>query len=697
MRPKWVVCLICLIVTAGCASESGRLPPEKVAEIRAMEAESAARLTIEGEILYGADTKKRNGYEYCTLSYNLSDQGELRQAIRMASKALYLGQIGRDPCLVALAKRDLAIAYSFAGHLDRAKQLATEALQGASNCRTTPIITAFASKVLGDVALRRGLAKEAVPRYERALAESPARQQPLFRAALANALLAAGDSGRARSLFQEAERQADAEVKPLIRRGLGQVALAEGKIADALLLFEEAAATASGPDAAYYRLWALEGLARARLAAGDRAGAVAAYQKAMTTAEEVRARFRSEEFRAGFFGNVQQVFDGAVATFVDAGQGEAALEVSERSRARAFQDLVRGRITGKAGSEVLVGATSAPPTPVREIASRLPEGTVLVEYHLSEQRLFAWVIRRSGVRTVPLAVGPAAVADETGRFRRSVRTRGGATNALGEALYGKLIQPLDLSDGEALVIVPHGTLHYLPFQALRGPRGYLVEERAISYAPSAGVLGDLLGKERADRRSVLALGNPDLGSTRLALPGAEREVQQIKTLFPQAEVYLGKEATKEHLVGRAPQSDIVHVGAHAEVDEVDPLYSVIRLVGNGGQSGELEAHEVYEMDLSRVGLVALSACDTGLGKVSQGDELWGFTRSFFAAGTRGMVVSLWPVDDVSTSLLMGKFYEGLREGDPQQSLRSAQLDVMHSGQHQEPYFWAAFGMIGDWR
>jgi len=92
-----------------------------------------------------------------------------------------------------------------------------------------------------------------------------------------------------------------------------------------------------------------------------------------------------------------------------------------------------------------------------------------------------------------------------------------------------------------------------------------------------------------------------------------------------------------------------------------------------------------------------SACDTGLGKVSQGDELWGFARSFFAAGTHGMAVSLCPVDDVSTSVLMEKFYKGLREDKAQGALHAAQLDVLRDPRYSQPFFWAAFNLVGDWR
>ena len=96
MSGKAGLSLICLKMAAGCASEGGKFPAGKVADIRAMEAESAARLTAKGEILYDADSRKQNGYDYCSLAYDLSEQGALRQAIRMASKAPYLEHVGRD-------------------------------------------------------------------------------------------------------------------------------------------------------------------------------------------------------------------------------------------------------------------------------------------------------------------------------------------------------------------------------------------------------------------------------------------------------------------------------------------------------------------------------------------------------------------------------------------------------------------------
>ena len=182
IRTRALLLLVILGALTGCAAGAGAPSATIVAAARVTDSESAARLTSEGKILYEADATKKTGYQYCSLAYGLAEQGEFRRAIREASKALYLGETGRgDTCLGAMAKRDLASAYSFAGQLDRARQFAADAADGASACGRPGTVSVPARKILGDVSLRRGRAQEAISHYERALAESPANFQPLVR------------------------------------------------------------------------------------------------------------------------------------------------------------------------------------------------------------------------------------------------------------------------------------------------------------------------------------------------------------------------------------------------------------------------------------------------------------------------------------------------------------------------------------
>src|SRR5258706_15391770 len=108
------------------------------------------------------------------------------------------------------------------------------------------------------------------------------------------------------------------------------------------------------------------------------------------------------------------------------------------------------------------------------------------------------------------------------------------------------------------------------------------------------------------------------------LPGAEQEVDRIRTIVGPSEVHLRKDASAELFVRQAPTSGLLHVAAHAMVDEIDPLHSKLYLAPSGGRAGDLEAREVYAVDLSRARMVVLSACESGNGTVANGDEFFGF-------------------------------------------------------------------------
>jgi CHAT domain-containing protein len=88
---------------------------------------------------------------------------------------------------------------------------------------------------------------------------------------------------------------------------------------------------------------------------------------------------------------------------------------------------------------------------------------------------------------------------------------------------------------------------------------------------------------------MLAFGNPRPGPREYALPGAQREIDEIRQYFPQQEAYFQKEATKRRLVASAPAANLLHIAAHAEVDVLDPLYSRILLAPEGKDQGRMEA------------------------------------------------------------------------------------------------------------
>ena len=96
--------------------------------------------------------------------------------------------------------------------------------------------------------------------------------------------------------------------------------------------------------------------------------------------------------------------------------------------------------------------------------------------------------------------------------------------------------------------------------------------------------------------------------------------------------------------------------------------------------------------------VTLSACERGLGRIARGDEIMGFTRSFLSAGASSLLVSLWPVADDSTELLMTTLYGALAGGaGAAQAMQTAQTAVLRRHRVAHPFYWAAFDLVGDWR
>jgi len=428
-------------------------------------------------------------------------------------------------------------------------------------------------------------------------------------------------------------------------------------------------------------MWMQYGLGQSLAAAGERDKAIDALREATTSARTLRAQFRSAEFRAGFFGDVQLIYDDTISLLADAKRFDEALAASEESRARALLDVLRGH----AGAKEAGGTAAVPP------------GTVVAVYHVLGDRTLAWTVRGEGTVAASIPLGSKELATVVGRYRRALTGRSDDTDAQARRLYDTLVKPLGLKAGETLIVVPHRSLHYLPFHALRGDSGYLVEERPVSTMPSIGAMAAILARTPASQPALVAVGNPTLDEPGLELPGAEREVQMIGALYPGARIFVRDSASKQGFITQAPGNGLVHVAAHASVDEVDPLYSSIRLARAGQQRGELEAHEILKLDFSRARLVTLSACESGLGKVSGGDEFYGFKRTFLAAGAQSLLVSLWPVEDESTAGLMGVFYRELRGRPMADALREAQLSLIKSETHRDPMFWAPFLLVGDWR
>lgn len=658
------------------------------------DADTALTLAAEGAALYARERVKLDGYAYCSKAVELAELGEFRESARAASMALHVALESGNPDLLGKAYRDLAIAFSYAGQLERAEQFATLALKYPGLDPTQ--VLGPARKILGDVRARQGRYPEAIAYYGEAEGESSARFRPLVQASLANALIQSGDLARARATLDALPEPEDRAQRAQLARTRGRLLLAENQPAQALVVYQQLAempvADAAG-DGVFYRAWALDGVSRSQAALGNVAGAATSLDEALLEFERARAQFRSEEFKMGLFSDVQGVFERAIELHDRLGQAQQAFDISERSRSRALLDAIAGRAN--------LGVTDASALDVQALRAELAPDEAVVAYHTLPDRLMAWVLTREGVREVhfPSALPRADLVRLVEAYRGALIGRNPNIATAADQIGRLLLVPLQVSAGKRVIIVPHGPLHYLPFQALRLDGKYLIERNPVSLAPSVSIAARLAGHAPQVHAQLLGLGNPTVDpSVAAPLPGAEREVRELAADFPGSRLFFGAQATRDNFSEYAPQSQLVHVAAHALADTLDPLHSKVLFADENGQPAYLEAKDVMGMNLGGVSLLTLSACETGLGKVENGDEVLGFTRAFLAAGTSSLLASLWQVSDKATEQLMTRFYGDLAQGtNAQDAMRDAQRSVLANPATAHPYYWAPFNLIGNWR
>lgn len=525
---------------------------------------------------------------------------------------------------------------------------------------------------------------------------------------------------------------------------------------------------------------------------GKHGDATPYYQKAIQEIESTRSLLQSEEYRHSFFEGGLNVYVSIVGALLDSNKPEEAFNYSERARSRIFLDVLGSRvqlsrarsgllgderalqeriaaIRARLSSEEALGPAgtglrkeleaaqkayaaflskvrkqdkeqaslmSVEPLSLKQVRELLDSGTTLIEYFVTERETFVWVVEKERLHFQRVPIAKEELARSVRTLRETIFTLGEKEkfDEISTSLHKHLIEPvLPHINGKELIIVPHDVLHYLPFHALQSPDGkYLIEKYPIYYLSSASLLQFVKEKRKAMGEKVLALGNPDVGDPEKDLQFAEAEANEIQRLYPQSTVLLRKEATKERGKTLSPQHDILHFATHAQLNEDDPLSSAVLLAKGDKEDGRLEVREIFGMDL-KANLVVLSGCETGLGKLSTGDELVGLTRAFIYAGTPSVVASLWKVDDGSTAQLMASFYRNLKTMTKVEALRQAQLamirgdgrsgllarrgvggigklgetpsseprppsSLLHASgsvSTSHPYFWAPFILVGD--
>lgn len=417
------------------------------------------------------------------------------------------------------------------------------------------------------------------------------------------------------------------------------------------------------------------------------------------------------------------------------------------------------------------------PVTLADIRSVIPDDAALIELVVynpfdptasevyGAPRYVAYVMRKEGeVRWKDLG-DAKAIDGAIEEFRKALRDpKRQDVQQLARAVDEKTMQPVRALIGDAtqLLISPDGALNLIPFEALVDEQNrYLVERFSCTYLTSGR---DLLRLQlpRASKSVALVLADPMFGEPEIAqvatahsnvelaalgrkrpsvttrgdltriyfasLGGTAKEAHAIKSLFPEASVLMGLQATDSALK-RVVAPRILHIATHgfflqdansttdsvsntnagrtrginARVKIENPLLrSGLALAGanlsnRSNDDGILTALEASGLNLWGTKLVTLSACDTGVGEVKNGEGVYGLRRAFVLAGVETLVMSLWPISDYVTREMMAGYYKGLKQGQGRgEAMRHLQINMIKRKGREHPFYWASFIQLGEW-
>lgn len=684
--------------------------------------------------------------------------GDYTQAIAYHQTQLQLAQTGNDPISQGIALAGMGAAHAALGRYDRAVEYYNQGLALLPEA-VAPQWRALALRNLGTAYLTQGNPQRSVALQQQSLTLC---EQIGDRYGQSQAL---GNLGNAYAALSEFEAAIAAQERSLqLAKTLGdrlqeaQALLSLGtthsyrqSFSEATTYYQQSLALTRSLKAQLGEGVALTNLGDALLRLNRLSEAQQALTAGITIWESLRAGLgNNDAFKVSIFETQAMTYRNLQEVLIAQNQPEAALEVAERGRARAFVELLARRAAPH--------QPDSPPLPldrIRQVASA--ENATLVEYSIlreqfvpvahgasrqfvrapQESTLLIWVVQPNGqviFRQVDLLTQREPLSRLVTNSRSAIGVRGrsisieldtsvdqtSAHRTL-QQLHHLLIEPivdaLPPDPTAPVVFIPQEALFLVPFPALQATDGhYLIERHTPLTAPSIAAFA--LSTALAQRRPVatpqarsagatdwLIVGNPtmpplsptrvptrDSPETLAALPGTEAEATAIAQLA-QVQPLLGQQATEDAVKRRLGQADIIHLATHGLLDDIEGLGvpGAIALTPSANNDGWLTASEIFPMNL-HAKLVVLSACDTGQGRITE-DGVIGLSRSFMAAGVPSVVVSLWAVSDTATADLMTQFYQQLQQNpNHAQALRQAMLATMNH--YNDPRDWAAFTLIG---
>jgi CHAT domain-containing protein len=387
--------------------------------------------------------------------------------------------------------------------------------------------------------------------------------------------------------------------------------------------------------------------------------------------------------------------------------GEASNLALRLASARTDYEASLERASSDSRGATMLGATRVRAEDVR---ASLDANEVLLEYFVSPDRLVVFAVNADSVQPIELTTDAEQLATRVRLARELLGDRNAdprSAHGVLASLYMSLIAPVErskaLTGAKRLIVIPHGTLAYLPFAALRNPSTgkFLVEDVAIAYAPSAAAFA----AQRSVRSDHATPNGPPvaLAPFPTQLPATAAEARRAATSAGAGLVLEAAQASERALRRALETAPLVHVASHAELNVQNPLFSQVSVAPGTGQGreddGRLEVNELLGMHV-RSRLVFLSGCETGVGAAwstsfRRGEDFATLAQAFLYAGAGSVVATFWRIEDDAAAEFAGRFYNALRDHSPVDALAAAQRSMIRDPRYAAPFSWAAYALTGD--
>ncbi|MFC5044392.1 tetratricopeptide repeat protein [Aquimarina hainanensis] len=360
---------------------------------------------------------------------------------------------------------------------------------------------------------------------------------------------------------------------------------------------------------------------------------------------------------------------------------------------------------------------------IKEIQDAINDKTTILDFFVTDNTIYAFIISKNTISVKELFI--TDLSEKVQNLTEAIVSKNTvAYKKVAYSLYQELLFPLrETIIGDELIIVPDSSLWHVNFDLLltkenktNNPRelDYLLRDYAISYANSGHLLFDSPENETKQfetRDECLAFSFSDtetettetislaaLRDVGYDLPGTRQEITSISKIFD-GQYYYGTAAREANFKKNADRYKIIHLALHAELDPQFPHRSKLYFnkVNDSLEDNLLYAYELFALTIPAE-LTVLSACNTGSGKVANGEGIMSLGNAFQYAGTKSLLLSSWEVSDKTTPILMKDFYANLRKGmSKAKALQQAKLNFFNTTEvfYTKPFYWGSFYILGD--